>query len=458
MIKSIKNLINLVYIIKRLVFYKLFYVNGMYKTSLKLKILFFIISPINFLRPCKNDFGYSLRGFIAEHGPIFIKFGQMLSTRPDFVGESIAKELTKLQDRLDVFSYDQTKKVFNDDFSFDPESYFNFVDRNPTAAASVAQVYKWQLNSRDVAVKVLRPGIRDLYKKDIELLYFVSDLAKSFSFFKNLNPRKLVEIFEKMMKRELDMKIEASVADEVRENSKDVQIIIPKIEWKYVSKNILVMEWIEGIPISDIKKLIELNFDLRSIAKKISIAFFNQAFVDGFFHADLHHGNIIITKLGGVAFIDFGIVSRLSEKDRIMVAEILLCFVNQNYRRITELHIEAKIIPSNVDHDLFTSRCRIIGQSITGLALNEISFAKLLGDLMNMINEFEVVTQPQLFFLQKTMLTLEGIAQSLDPESNMWKLIEPWIKKWAIKNISPEAKIYRYFKKLLKKTLNNVNI
>jgi ubiquinone biosynthesis protein len=454
MTKSIRNFLTLLYILRRLVFYKIFSLDGFYVPGIKVKILLFILSPINFLKKKPNDFGNSLRLFIAETGPIFIKFGQMLSTRPDFVGEFIAKELVKLQDKLEIFSYEITKEVFQKDFGFPPESKFK-INPVPIASASVAQVYRWQNDKNiSVAVKVLRPYVRQRYKKDIEFLYFLSSIAKKLTLFKNLNPTKLVEIFEKMMKKELNMKIEASSADELRTNMKNDDIIIPKIYWEYVSENILVMEWIEGTPIYNIQKLFEYGLDLDSITKKIAIMFFNQAFRDGFFHADLHHGNILVTKSGKIALIDFGIVARLSEKDRIMVAEMLFCFLNQNYKRITELHIEGKIISEEIDIDLFTSYCRIIGESLVGININKISLAKLLGDLLKIVNEFQVTTQPQLFFLQKTMLTVEGISSSLNKESNIWKLIEPWITKWAVKNISPEAKLLRYIKKIAKESLN----
>jgi len=450
MINFIRNFYRVIYILRRAIFYKLLSDNEFYNPDFKIKILLFLISPINFFKKPNQDFGKSLRLFITETGPIFIKFGQMLSTRPDLVGESIAKELTILQDKLSSFEYDQTKLIFEKDFNIDPEFWFDEISKTPIAAASVAQVYKWK-TKKDVwvAVKVLRPNIKERYLRDLELFYFLSKLVKKFSLFKNLNPIKLVEIFEKMMKRELNMKIEASTAEELRDNLKNDDVIIPKIYFDHVSENILVMEWIDGISIYETEKLFELNFDLEIIAQKIAIMFFNQAFIDGFFHSDLHHGNIIITKSGKICLLDFGIVSRLKEEERIFVAEMLFCFLKRDYRRITELHIINKIIPKNIDEDLFTSHCRIIGESIIGIPLSKISLAKLLGDLLKMVKEFEVTTQPQFFFLQKTMLTVEGIGQSLHKESNMWKLIEPWIKKWAMRNITPEAKIYRYLKNLL---------
>ena len=214
------------------------------------------------------------------------------------------------------------------------------------------------------------------------------------------------------MKKELNMKIEASNADELRSNNKNPKIIIPKIYWEYVSENILIMEWMDGVSIYDKESLAKLNLNLTSLGQEIGTMFFNQAFQDGFFHADLHQGNILINQYGQICLLDFGIVGRLSEKDRIFVAELLFCFVKQNYKRITEIHIENNIISKNIDLDLFTSYCRIIGQSIVGIPVNKISLAKILGDLIKMVNEFEVNTQPQLFFLQKTMLTVEGINKS----------------------------------------------
>lgn len=454
MIKFIKNFYKLIFLLRKTIFYGLIGINGVYRPNYKTQFLFFIISPINFLKDNNKNLGKSIRSFVTDSGPIFIKFAQMMSTRPDLIGDSIAKELSLLQDKMEFFDYKETKETFIKDFGSDPESIFTLIDTNPIAAASVGQVYKWK-NSKniDVAVKLLRPKIREQYKKDIEFLYFLSFLGKKLAFFKNLNPIKLVGIFENMMKKELNMKIEASSADELRENARNDDIIIPKIYWEYVSENILVMEWIDAFPVNNIQKLIDLGLDLNLISTKIATMFFNQAFRDGFFHADLHPGNILITKSGKICIIDFGIVSRISDKDRFAVAEILFCFFKRDYKRITQIHIDNNIIPDYVDLDLFTSQCRIIGESIIGVPLNKVSLAKLLADLLTIINEFEVTTQPQLFFLQKTMLTVEGIGQSLNNETNMWKLIEPLIKKWAVTNITPEAVIYRYFKKLIKETL-----
>ena len=252
------------------------------------------------------------------------------------------------------------------------------------------------------------------------------------------------------MHQELDFTLEAASASEMRDNAKnDDDIIIPKVYWDFTSHDILTTQWIEGISIYDKKALQKAGLDTIDISAKIAVMFFGQAYRDGVFHADLHPGNIFVCKDGRIALVDFGIMGRLPEKDRLAVAEILHAFLKRDYIRVAQIHIDVGYVPANTDLTLFAQNCRAIGEPIVGMSSHEISVGKLLTQLFKMTKTFGMETQPQLLMIQKTTVVVEGIGRMLNPDMNLWKLAEPWIKKWAIKNISPEAKILRMVKRIL---------
>jgi ubiquinone biosynthesis protein len=253
------------------------------------------------------------------------------------------------------------------------------------------------------------------------------------------------------MKYELDLRLEAASASEMMDNFKgDLSVYVPNIYWQLTSTNIMTTEWVDGTSIYDRNKLIDSGLNPAEVAKQIAIMFFNQAYRDGFFHADLHPGNILVRSDGTIILLDFGIMGRLSEKDRLSIAEILSGFLQRDYKLVAKVHIKANYIPKNTNLDNFAQRCRAVCEPIIGLPIKDISIGNLLAQLFKITEDFGMETQPQLLLLQKTMVVVEGIGQSLDPQINMWILAEPWIKKWAAKNLSPEAKILRFIKECVR--------
>lgn len=412
-----------------------------------------ILVPFRSSKYKSNNLSEALLNFMQYAGPVYIKFGQSLSTRPDIIGEEIAEGLKNLQDKLPAFSKEEVKKALDEEFG--QIDIFEEFDFEPVAAASIAQVHKAKLkNGEKVAVKILRPGIYRKYQRDINFLYFCAKFARFFiSDSKRLKPKEIVDLSRRVMEGELDLLLEASNASELKNNMSDnPSIVIPKVFWKHSTKRILTTSWVEGVSIYNVKAFSKYKLDIEDISRKIAIMFFNQSYRDGFFHADLHPGNIMVTKEGKIALVDFGIMGRLPEKDRLAVSEILHCFINKNYMRIAEIHEEVGYVPKNANLELFAQRSRIIGETIVGSSLKDISVAKTLDQLFKLTKEFGMEVQPQLILLQKTTIVVEGIGRILNPELNMWKLAEPWIKKWAAKNISPEAKILR----ILKTELNRI--
>ncbi|MEY3196947.1 MAG: 2-polyprenylphenol 6-hydroxylase [Pseudomonadota bacterium] len=415
-----------------------------------------ILIPFRREKHRSKDFSRILAQCLYDLGPIYIKFGQTLSTRPDIVGEEVAAGLKLLQDKLPPFSFSKVKVTIEESLGKRISDIFMEFDEEPVAAASIAQVHKARLmNGQNVAVKILRPNIHNIYERDLNLMYFIAGkIVYIFPDARRLRPMEVVKIFELTMKQELDLISEASAASEMRSNFKgDNTIVIPSPYWEYIAENVMVTEWIDGVSVYDSVAIKKAGIDAIEIATKIAIMFFNQAYRDGFFHADLHPGNILVCKDGRIALVDFGIVGRLPERDRLAVAEILHGFLTKDYKRVAQIHIDVGYVPRNTDLIAFAGACRIIGEPIVGAALKDISIAKLLSQLFKITRDFGMETQPQLLLLQKTTVVVEGIGRMMSPEINLWKLAEPWIKKWAVKNISPEAKILRLLKGLLDKAL-----
>lgn len=413
---------------------------------------FFRMGEIFTFKKRSKNLGEALALSLKAMGPIYIKFGQSLSARPDLIGEEIANYLIILQDKLPPFSSQKAITTLEQELGLELDDIFLHFNQEPIAAASIAQVHQATLkNGEIVAVKILRPDIEADYKRDIKLLYFLSNiinniLPKKYERFKAIE---LVNVFEQSMQLELDLRLEAAAIDEMQNNDNE-SIYLPKVHWDFTSRKILTTAWIDGISIYDKDSLINAGLNLHEIAAKLAIMFFNQAFRDGFFHADLHPGNIFITKEGQLALVDFGIMGRLRDKDRLAVAEILYALLQKDYKRVAEIHIEVDYVPKDTDIFLFAQSCRAVCQPIIDQPTDNISIGKLLEQLLEMAASFKMQPQHHLFLLQKTIIVLEGIGKSLNPEINMWKVAEPWVKKWANKNISPEAKALRLLKGFLK--------
>jgi ubiquinone biosynthesis protein len=445
-------MINILYLLKfisKILKYRLYKKNIF---SLPLTLLSFILFPLTFFKIKNLSKGSRLCLFLRDMGPIYIKFGQILSLCHDIIGYEIAESLSELRDRLPPFSDKLAIQSIEKNLKKKISEVFIEFDCKVIAAASISQVYKAKkLDGKEVAIKILRPKIHEEYRKNIKFLYFIASFLDLFEKFKRLRAKNVIEIFDNAMKIELDLRMEASAAEEIRNDLiEDTNIYIPIVDWELTTTDLLVLEWVHGIKVSDVKKLKECNINCRTLASNLAISFFNQAYKNGYFHADMHPGNIIVREDGVLVFIDFGIMGRLKEKDRIAIAEILNGFLKQDYLSVAEVHLDVGYIDKDVDVQIFAQSLRSIGASIVNKPLKDISVANLLAQIFKVTKDFDMKTQPQLVMLQKTTFMVESIGRTLDPNINIWKLAEPWISDWAKKNISIEAKIYKAIKLKLK--------
>lgn len=391
-------------------------------------------------------------------GPSFIKLGQFLSTRPDLVGIKLSDSLGYLRDKLPSFSYNLVRKSIKDEFNKELEELYSNFDKNPVAAASVSQVHKAiTLDGNNVAVKILRPNIEKILENDIKLFYFLArKIEYLFPKYKRLKLTSVVKTIETSFKFELDLSFEAAATAELQENNNSEYIIIPKVDWLRTGKRIFTMQWIDGISIHEKEELIKNNIDLNKLAKNFAIMFFNQTFSNGFFHADLHQGNILVNNEGKIILLDFGIMGRLDYNNRIYIAMILHGFLKRDYQLIAKIHHDAGFVSRKFMAEQFAQSCRSIGEPIMNLPPKEISIAKLLKQLFEVTEKYQMETQPQLLLLQKTMIMVEGIGKILCPETNLWHLVEDHIEEWAKENISIEAKINKAAKGFLNKVIEQI--
>lgn len=400
-----------------------------------IKILF-IICRIYFLKDAKSQGNY-LTKKLQILGPSFIKLGQTLSVRPDLVGEEIAQSLSMLQDNLPAFNTKIAINLIEKELGKPINEIFSFFSNKPVAAASIAQVHQAiTIEEQTVAVKILRPNIEKNFAKDIKLFYAVAKFIDRFGTLKRLKALEVVLVFENMIKRELDLRIEAASASKLKENCQDdPNIHVPKIYWPYTSNRILTMEWVEGINISDYESIIKAGHDPKKLASNLCVSFFNQTYRDGFFHADIHPGNLFINAKSQIVPVDFGIMGILDKDTRVFVAKILYGFICGDYDYVAKVHFSAGYVPNNQSIDDFALACRAIGEPIIGMPVNKISIAKLLTLLFKISRDFKMETQPQLLLLQKTMVLIEGLTTRLDSEVNLWQEFEPLARDWANKNM-----------------------
>ena len=375
-------------------------------------------------------------------GPAAIKLGQALATRPDLVGEEAANDLFRLQDALPPAPFPLIRATIEQGLGKPIEALFSHFDEQAIGAASIAQVHRAvTTDGRQVAVKVLRPGIEDEMARAIETYEWAAAQAEAMGGeLARLRPRLVIATFRQWTLRELDLRREAASASELAEGMEaEPGFVVPMIDWSRTSRRVLTLDWIDGVKLADRAALIAAGHDLPSLATNIVRAFLRQAIAEGFFHADMHQGNLFALPDGRIAAIDFGIMGRIDRQARVWLAEILHGLITGNYRRVAEIHFEAGYVPAHHNLAEFTTALRAVGEPIRGLAVKDISIGQMLDGLFAITRDFDMQTQPHLLLLQKTMVMVEGVAQSLDPNINMWETSGPFVKEWLRSELGPEA-------------------
>jgi len=383
-----------------------------------------------------------LSNSLQSMGTTFIKLGQFLATRPDIIGEKLSKQLETLQDKLPPFSLSEAKEMIKKNLG--NETYNSIINLSePVAAASIAQVHKAQINDngviKDVAIKILRPNIKDVFNDEIDALMLFAFLVESIvKKTKRLKLFEVVFLLKEITNLEMDLRFEAAAANEYAENTKnDSGFKVPKIYWNFTSENVMTLDWIDGISIRETEILKKKNIDTKKIASDIIQHFLRHAVRDGFFHADMHQGNIFIDDSGQIVPIDFGIMGRLDKLSQRFLAEILFGFIQRDYQKVAEVHLSAGLVPKEVPVNDLAQALRSIGEPIFGQSVKDISGGKLLKQLFDVTEKFNMQTQPQLLMLQKTMVVVEGVARKLNPETNIWETSKPVLEKWLNETKDP---------------------
>ncbi|MFB0612425.1 2-polyprenylphenol 6-hydroxylase [Aurantiacibacter poecillastricola] len=383
-------------------------------------------------------------GAFREIGPAAIKLGQTLATRPDLVGDEAARNLLSLQDSLPPVPFEAIRKQIEDSFERPLEDIFSEVDPDPVGAASIAQVHKGvTTDGRVVAIKVLRPGIREKFEHDIATYeWAAAHLEAMGGEARRLRPRLTIANFKRWTNSELDFRREAASASELADEMRGVHgYEIPDIDWDRTNGRVLTIEWIDGVKISNMTALMEAGHDLPDLARRLVLAFLTQAISGGFFHADMHQGNLFVKGDGSIVAIDFGIMGRIDRRARQWLAEILYGLITGNYKRVAEIHFEAQYVPSYHSVEEFATALRAVGEPMRGKPVSELSVGQMLDGLFAITRDFDMQTQPHLLLLQKTMVMVEGIATQLDPQINMWDVSAPYVRSWIRDELGPEAAI-----------------
>ena len=400
------------------------------------------LSPSYFLGKRKGSRGERLRKALEDLGPIFVKFGQILSTRQDLLPPDIGEELTKLQDNVPPFADNLARQIIEKSLEVPIEDVFSAFSESPLASASVAQVHTATLHTgEDVVVKVLRPGIEKVINSDVALLYTLAELAnKYWDEAKRLKPLEVVQEFDHTIHDELDLVREAANASQLRRNFEDSdQLYVPDVYWDYTRQNVMVMERIYGTPIGKIDELREKGVDLKLLAERGVEIFFAQVFRDNFFHADMHPGNIFASDDAKYLAVDFGIMGSVTVADQRYLAENFLAFFQRDYFRVAQLHIESGWVPKHTRVDEFESAIRAVCEPIFEKPLKEISYGNLLLRLFQTARRFDMEVQPQLVLLQKTLLNIEGLGRQLYPDLDLWQTAKPYLEEWYKNRIGPKA-------------------
>jgi len=388
-------------------------------------------------------------GAFRAIGPAAIKLGQSLATRPDLVGEEAANNLLSLQDSLPPVPFSQIKAAIESSFGQPIEALFAEIDPEPVGAASIAQVHKGvTTDGRKVAIKVLRPGIREKFARDIQTYEWAAAHVEAMGGeASRLRPRLTIANFKRWTNSELDLRREAASASELAEQMAGVPgYRIPDVDWDRTNGRVMTIEWIDGIKISRVDELRARGHDLAAISEKLVISFLTQAISTGFFHADMHQGNLFVEDDGTIVAIDFGIMGRIDRRARQWLAEILYGLTTGNYQRVAEIHFEAQYVPSYHSVGEFATALRAVGEPMRGKPVKELSVGQMLDGLFAITRDFDMQTQPHLLLLQKTMVMVEGIATQLNPDINMWDTAAPYVRSWLRDELGPEAALAQRIK------------
>lgn len=411
-----------------------------------LATFFFFLAP--FLRR------KSIYLFLKFAGPSFIKLGQTLSTRDDLVGEKMAKILSNFQDRLPPFSFKKVQKILKNQLGkncFD-EIFLEFNEK-AAASASIAQVHKAHLkNGKKVAVKILRPKIRQITARDIKTLSIIIFLARFFSKQAAQFLQDVRAVLQNCAISELDLLKEAGNAIRFHENLAEIEgFYVPRVFLQFSTHQILVLEWIDGVPFSDKKAILATKFDKDKLAENLVLSYFHQLYQDGFFHADMHPGNLFLIEegenAGKIAVIDFGIVGKIEKNLRIGLTEIFIAYLDENYKKVAKLHVNYGLVPKNTDIHQLAVACQKIGQRVVNNNVKDISLAELMKDLIELTSSYNMRTEANLLLLHKTLMLVEGVGVMLNPNLNIWQIAKPWVRQWAKTNIGFDAKIRDFVEK-----------
>lgn len=377
-------------------------------------------------------------------GPAAIKLGQTLATRPDLVGDDAAHDLLRLQDQLPPVPFATICAAMEASMGRPPSHFFSSIEEVPVGAASIAQVHRAvTTDGRTVAVKVLRPGVEEDFARAIDTYQWAAAQVEGMSGeAARLRPRLTVENFRRWTLRELNFRREAASASELAEAmTAEPDFVVPQIDWARSTAKVLTVEWVDGIKLSNRQALVDAGYDLPHLAQTLVRAFLRQAIAEGFFHADMHQGNLFALPGNKIAAIDFGIMGRIDRRARVWLAEILYGLITGNYKRVAEIHFEAGYVPAHHNVAEFATALRAVGEPMRGLPVKDMSIGMMLDGLFSITRDFDMVTQPHLLLLQKTMVMVEGVATSLDPDINLWDSAAPFVREWIRTELGPEAKI-----------------
>ena len=402
----------------------------------------FIVWPFQFLgRRGDQSLPPAPRALTAM-GPAYIKFGQILSTRPDVVGPELAEQLRVLQDRLPPFSTDVAKQSFKSEIGLEADDVFSDFSE-PVAAASIAQVHRGELKEtgQSVAIKVLRPEIERAFQKDLDTFYFAARLVEFVSpKSRRLKPMDVIAHFDGVVRGELDLRLESASASEFLANIKeDKGFSVPSVNWSLSSRRVMTLDWADGVPMGDVDALAAAGHNLSELGDRVLHMFLNHALRDGFFHADMHQGNLKVSSSGDIVAFDFGIMGHIDEYTRRVYAEILFGFIKRDYKRVAQVHFEAGYVPQDQDVDEFARALRAVGEPIFGMDASNISMGRLLSYLFEVTERFGMETRTELILLQRTMVVVEGVARSLNPQINIWEVARPIVEGYIKSNLGPAA-------------------